>query len=81
MLEHSFDRIEKASAEQMQLAEEMALATMVADFEEDLIPRERAWEITLEHRAAHTEDWLRAVNAALASLTALNERGYSIRRN
>ena len=80
MLDSSSERLARLSPDLRVIAENMAAATMVSEFGENLIPAGDAERIAEEHKAGETEEWSRAVNAAVSSLLALHRMGYALTR-
>ena len=80
MLDTSAERLSRLSPDLRTIAEGMAAATMVSEFGENLIPADEAERIVEEHKAGATEEWSRAVNAAVSSLLALHRMGYALTR-
>ena len=78
MLESSLTRLNNASAEDRHLAEILALATLTTNLEENLIPSHEALATAQEHRTERTEEWTRAVYAALVGLSDLRQGGHRI---
>ena len=80
MLDQTDDRLNRLSPELRQVAEAVALAVMTAELKEDFLSPDRASRTADEHRVENTDDWRRAVNAAVSSLLALHELGYTLQR-
>ena len=80
MLDTSSERLARLSPDLRTIAENMATATMVSEFGENLIPVDEAERIANEHKVGQTEEWSRAVNAAVSSLLALHHMGYALTR-
>ena len=78
MLEQSIERLAKLSPDLRAIAEHMAETTLASDLVENLIPVDKAAEIARDHREQATEEWLRAVHAAVSSLLALRQLGYAL---
>ena len=71
MLESSGKRLAEASTDERGRAERFAAAWMGAMLEQDLIPADEAATIVAQHRDGGTEEWRRAVYAALVGLRAI----------
>ena len=71
MLESGRARLAQASTEERGRAERFAAVWMRTMLEQDLIPADEAETIVAEHREGGTEEWLRAVYAALVGLRAV----------
>ena len=68
----------ESSAEDRHIAETLALANLRTNLEENLIPPEDALATVEEHRTERTEEWTRAVYAALVGLDDLRRGGHRI---
>ncbi len=68
MLEASSARLAEASAADRHAAEALAASWLTTMLEQDLISADEAAATVAEHRAMATEEWLRAVYAALVGL-------------
>ena len=71
MLESSKTQLAEATAEERGRAERFAAAWMRTMLEQDLIPGDEAATIVADHREGGTEEWLRAVHAAMVGLRAV----------
>ncbi len=80
MLEQSIERLNKLSPDMRAIAEHMAETTLTSEFVENLMPADQAETIARDHREQNTEEWLRAVSAAVSSLLALRHLGYALTR-
>ena len=80
MLDTSTERLGRLSPDLRAIAENMASATMISELVENLIPEAEADAVAREHQVEGTEEWHRAVNAAVASLLALHKMGYALTR-
>ena len=78
MLEQSIDRLNKLSPDMRAIAERVAETTLTSELTEDLIPIDQAAAIVRDHREQNTEEWMRAVSAAVSSLLALRHLGYAL---
>ena len=57
------------------------LASMRTQFEENLLPSGEAARIAQDHRIEQSEEWTRAVYAALVGLEDLRRDGYTIAKS
>ena len=78
MLETSLALLNESSAEDRRVAEIFALASLRTNLEENLIPPSEAMATAEEHRMERTEEWTRAVYAALVALGDLRQAGHRI---
>ncbi len=78
MLETSLARLNESSAEDRRVAEVFALASLRTNLEENLIPPSEALATAEAHRTEQTEEWTRAVHAALVALSDLRQAGQRI---
>ena len=80
MLATSAERLARLSPDLRTIAENMASASMTSALLENLIPEHEATGVARAHREGETEEWDRAVNAAVSSLLALRQMGYALTR-
>ena len=78
MLEGSLARLNTSSPEDKQVAELLALTSLKTQLEEDLIPADEALATAKEHRTEQSEEWTRAMCAALAGLDELKRNGLKL---
>ncbi len=78
MLDSSLALMNDAPLENRRVAEILAFASLKAQLEENLIPVEEALATAQEHRHGQTEEWTRAVYAALVGLQELRGDGYAV---
>ena len=81
MLEQTVEGLSQLPPDLKEIAEEMALAMMSSELKEDRIPPDQSGQIASEHKAANTDEWLRAQNAAVSALLALRRLGYRLTRS
>ena len=76
MLDESRKRLAEATPDEMRLAELFAHAFMTAELVENLIPHDTAMATASEHHRAGSEEWQRAVHAALTGIRAAEAHGF-----